>query len=103
MKDIEQVSESSVSLQTSFRHEGVDVISVDLIADKHGQSNKRITELFWRNFRQFELGKDYFLIQKEDILSRSERLRNYVILFRSNRQRNALLFTESGYLKLVKP
>lgn len=77
---------------------GVDVIASDLIAREHQIRKSEINKLYNRNVDRFTSGKDVFVINKKSLRS-SDDLRE---LFTNNKQLAAYLFTERGYLKLVK-
>lgn len=94
---------NQIARQSAFPHKGVNVITVDLIAEKHNQPYGEIVRLFVRNKDQFSEGADYFFVSREDILNGSEPFRSLKDLLQNNRQRGVYLFTESGYYKLVKP
>ena len=81
----------------------VKVITVPLIAEKHGQPVRLINDTFKRNRDRFQEGVDYFFISRKEIQDRLDRFRDLKPLLTSNAQKGVYLFTEYGYLKLVKP
>lgn len=69
----------------------------DLIALWHNTTKADINKLYARNAERFINGKDVVVILKS-----SDDFRNYSYLFTNNKQKAVYLFTERGYLKLVK-
>jgi very-short-patch-repair endonuclease len=79
------------------KHEDVEVVTVDLIAQKHGKTKFYVKKQFRANMDFFKEGKDYFVIDKS--LKSIPGLSN---LFKSNAQKEAYLFTVIGYERLFQ-
>jgi hypothetical protein len=75
------------------------VVTAYEIADLHGREVKRVTEQFERNRKHFIEGIDFFIITKEKSKVADCDFKKY---FKSPRQKEIYLFTETGYLMLVK-
>ncbi len=74
------------------------VISVYDISNLHNKEVRAITQQFKRNENKFKLGKDYYIINRKEILKSQT-----VILEKLPPNLSELvLFTERGYLKLTK-
>lgn len=94
---------------SSNKFKGVEVLTTDLIAVEHGTEKNRITEMFRNNKQWFEEEVDVFTINREN--SRNDEndsgisygnKEDFESLFTANNQKVAYLFTESGYLNLIK-
>jgi DNA-binding Lrp family transcriptional regulator len=81
-------------------YEGGRVVTVQDIANLHNKQLKHVNEVFKNNKRHLIPNVDYFEFTRGNIKVGSPDLEK---LFTSNRQKEAYLFTESGYLLLVKP
>lgn len=95
MDDKLQVLDKEIDIK---EFKGVRVITVWDISKLHNKEIKRINEIFKRNFRNFNDGLDYFELSKKDFLNLFINFKNFI----SNNVKNIILFTASGYLKLVK-
>lgn len=62
-----------------------------------------ITDTFKRSKKHFVEGVDYFYISREQIQNQLDWFRDLKPLLLNNKQKGVYLFSESGYLKLVKP
>jgi phage anti-repressor protein len=89
-----------MDLMIKNEYEGVEVVTVDLIAQKHNKEKKYIKKQFRANIDFFEENKDYFVIKRTDPQGSYDELRD---LFGSNAEREAYLFTRTGWLLLTKP
>lgn len=87
-----------MDLMNKIDFEGVQVITPDLIAKEHGMTKFNITKLILANIYRFIVGRDVYIFNKKSLYSWGE----YRNLFTNNKQQTAYLFTERGYLKLVK-
>ena len=79
-------------------YKDVPVITSQMIADLHERPVKRVNEQFKRNKNYFRKDRDYFTITRE--MSESQIATQD--LFTQNKQNEIYLFTETGYLMLVK-
>ena len=77
------------------------IITVHDIARVHNKEVKEINRVLKNNKERFILEKDYFVISKENFM-RSFESTAYKEVNKINNNLNILLFTERGYLKLVK-
>lgn len=80
-------------------YRGQRVVSAQSIADLHGRETREVGYIFERNQKHFAESQDFFRIARGDAKSTSDA---FADLFTSPRQTDAYLFTESGYLMLVK-
>lgn len=76
------------------------VVTVIDIAKLHNKQVKHVNEVFKNNLKYFNENEHYYTITREKSKVASTDFKN---LFNSPRQKEAYLFTEKGYLKLVKP
>lgn len=84
--------------ETQIReYNGVRVVSAKDIATLHKKPVKAINQQFERNKTHFNNEEDYFIVEKSKVTGS-----DFDNLFTSNRQKAAYLFTETGYLMLVK-
>ena len=74
------------------------VITVWDIAKVHNREVNDITKNFNNNRSKFILGEDYFLINRTEISERKISIQDFI----PNNVKEITLFTESGYLMLVK-
>ena len=70
------------------------VLTAQQIAKMHEKETRQVNEAFRNNLEKFELGEDYFKIDRIDL--------EFSHLFTSNNQDKLFLFSESGYLNLCK-
>ena len=68
------------------------------IAKVHGREVNDVTKNFNNNRSKFILGEDYFLINRTEISERKISIQDFI----PNNVKEIVLFTESGYLMLVK-
>lgn len=80
-------------------YQGKRIITVYDIANLHAKPVKKVNEVFKNNQQHFILNEDYYIIDKQSKALTTD----FKNLFTSNRQQEAYLFTESGYLMLAKP
>ena len=78
-----------------LEYKGEKVLSSRMIADLHGKKIFHVNEVFNNNRDKFVEGVDVFIIFRND-------LNTYNFLFTSPVQKEAYLFTRSGYLNLCK-
>ena len=79
-------------------YKGEKVISSYDIARLHNKEVKRVNEQFKRNKDRLQEGVDYFLIDREEFAV----VDSYHKISSKSRHKFERLFTERGYLKLVK-
>lgn len=79
-------------------YKGTKVLSSYDIAGLHNKELKRVNEQFERNKDRLKEGVDYFLIDKEEFSESLSATQNFI----PNNVKDIKLFTERGYLKLVK-
>lgn len=79
--------------------QGERVITVWDISNLHNKEVKRIGEIFRNNKSRFELGRDYYTLNREEFFGSFKPFQNFI----PNNVKEIPLFTERGYLKLVKP
>lgn len=97
MADYVRVNNTELAIK---EFNGERVVSVKDIATLHHKELKHVNEVFKNNLKYFKEGEHFFIIRKNNSEVVSTDFKN---LFNSNRQKEAFLFTEKGYLKLVKP
>lgn len=68
------------------------------IAELHEREVREINQQFTRNKDKFELGKDYFLVNKNKISESRIVIQDFI----PNNIKKIVLYTERGYLKLTK-
>lgn len=78
-------------------YEGLRVVTAWDIAKVHGREVNDVTKNF-NNRSKFILGEDYFLINRTEISERKISIQEFI----PNNVKEIPLFTESGYLMLVK-
>lgn len=81
-------------------YKGVRVVSSYDIAKVHNKETREVNYIFKRNIQHFIEGIDYFVITRDEAKSISNA---FVKMFTSPRQNELFLFTETGYMLLVKP
>lgn len=79
-------------------YKGVRVLSSYDIAQLHGKPVRKVNEQFERNIDRLSEGTDYFRISKEEFSESFSGIQNFI----PNNVKDIKLFTERGYLKLVK-
>lgn len=79
-------------------YEGIRVVTAWDIAKVHGREVNDVTKNFNNNRSRFILGEDYFLINRTEISERKISIQEFI----PNNVKEIPLFTESGYLMLVK-
>ena len=79
-------------------YEGLRVVTAWDIAKVHGREVNDVTKNFNNNRSKFILGEDYFLINRTEISERKISIQEFI----PNNVKEIPLFTESGYLMLVK-
>jgi toxin-antitoxin system, toxin component, bro family len=79
-------------------YEGIRVVTAWDIAKVHGREVNDVTKNFNNNRSKFILGEDYFLINRTEISERKISIQEFI----PNNVKEIPLFTESGYLMLVK-
>ena len=85
-------------IEIETKEYGQRVITSYDVAKLHNRDVKRVNEQFERNINKFRIGKDYFQITREE-MNQSQ-----IATALSKHSNNPIerLFTERGYLKLVK-
>lgn len=96
MNDVILINEKQLSVK---EFNGIRVVSAQDIAKLHNKEAREVGYIFDRNRERFIEGEDYFAITRDKAKSI---LNAFEDLFTSPRQLEAFLFTESGYLMLVK-
>lgn len=88
---------NGIEIETK-EYKGQRVITSYDVAKLHNRDVKRVNEQFERNINKFRIGKDYFQITREE-MNQSQ-----IATALSKHSNNPIerLFTERGYLKLVK-
>lgn len=94
MNDYVKVNNNDIIIK---EHMGQRVITPKEIASLHGKEIKRVNEQFKRNERYFVENVDFFVLDKSKVADSDLKY-----LYTSNAQKELYLFTESGYLMLVK-
>lgn len=79
-------------------YKGIRVISSYDIARLHGKEVRAVNQQFERNKKHLKQGVDYFLINKEEMAESQIVIQKFI----PNNVKDLKLFTERGYLKLVK-
>lgn len=79
-------------------YEGLRVVTVWDIAKVHGREVKRINEIFKNNIDKFILKEDYFFLTPNEFSGSFKTTQDFI----PNNVKEIPLFTESGYLMLVK-
>lgn len=79
-------------------YEGLRVVTVWDIAKVHDREVKRINEIFKNNIDKFILKEDYFFLTPNEFSGSFKTAQNFI----PNNVKEIPLFTESGYLMLVK-
>lgn len=79
-------------------YEGLRVVTAWDIAKVHGREVNDVTKNFNNNRSKFILREDYFLINRTEISERKISIQEFI----PNNVKEIPLFTESGYLMLVK-
>jgi len=80
-------------------YNGERVVTNFEIAKLHNKTVKAVTQQFERNKKHLILDEDYYVVPKENSKVTGCDFKKY---FTSNRQKELILFTQSGYLMLVK-
>lgn len=95
-------TENTISIKGNdlqvVEYKGVRVLSSYDIARLHGKEVKRVNEQFERNKDRLKEGVDYFLVDREEF---AVAICDHTVSSKSRHQFERL-FTERGYLKLVK-
>ena len=88
---------NGIEIETK-EYKGQRVITSYDVAKLHNRDVKKVNQQFERNINKFRIGKDYFQ------LTREEMNRSQIVTALSKHSNNPIerLFTERGYLKLVK-
>lgn len=79
-------------------HNGERVITAWDIAEVHGREVKKINQQFERNKDKLVEGEDYFILNREEFFESHKVTQKFI----PNNVKEIPLFTESGYLMLVK-
>nr|DAK40333.1 MAG TPA: hypothetical protein [Caudoviricetes sp.] len=79
-------------------YEGLRVVTAWDIAKVHGREVKRINEIFKNNIDKFILKEDYFFLTPNEFSGSFKTTQDFI----PNNVKEIPLFTESGYLMLVK-
>lgn len=79
-------------------YEGLRVVTAWDIAKIHGREVKRINEIFKNNIDKFILKEDYFFLTPNEFSGSFKTTQDFI----PNNVKEIPLFTESGYLMLVK-
>lgn len=79
-------------------YEGIRVVTAWDIAKVHGREVKRINEIFKNNIDKFILKEDYFFLTPNEFSGSFKTTQDFI----PNNVKEIPLFTESGYLMLVK-
>ena len=88
---------NGIEIETK-EYKGQRVITTYDVAKLHKRDVKRVNEQFERNINKFVAGKDYFVIERDEILKSQ-----FATLEKLPPNLNEMaLFTERGYLKLTK-
>lgn len=102
MKDLINTSDTSVSINDYplqvVEYKGERVVSSYDIANLHNKPVKAVNQQFERNKERLKEGIDYFLINKEEFSESQSVTQTFI----PNNVKDIKLFTERGYLKLVK-
>ena len=69
------------------------------IAELHDRNTAKVNEIFKNNKEKFTLGKDYYLLNREEFSESSKTIQKFI----PNNVKEIPLYTERGYLKLTKP
>jgi DNA-binding Lrp family transcriptional regulator len=96
MQEYIQVNNYNLGIK---EYKGYRVVTSNEISILHKKPVKAINQQFERNKVKLILNEDYFIITKEESKVTGC---DFKKLFTSNRQKEIYLFTESGYLMLVK-
>ena len=75
------------------------VVTIYDIAMLHDRKPNEVTKIFNRNISKFIENEHYFIISKKEFFERFKNFQNYI----PNNVKEIVLFTESGYLRVVKP
>lgn len=95
MNELITINNSQVEVK---EYEGLRVVTAWDIAKVHGREVNDVTKNFNNNRSKFILGEDYFLINRTEISERKISIQEFI----PNNVKEIPLFTESGYLMLVK-
>lgn len=69
------------------------------IAELHDRNTAKVNEIFKNNKEKFTLGKDYYLLNREEFSESFKTIQKFI----PNNVKEIPLYTERGYLKLTKP
>jgi len=94
MSEIIKIGEKSIK---KIDYKGKTVITAKMIAEVHGREVKRVNEQFRNNQEKFIENEDYFILPTKDLRSIISTANSAM-----DRSEDSYLFTESGYLMLVK-
>jgi DNA-binding Lrp family transcriptional regulator len=97
MQDYVTVANTELRIK---EYKGKRVVTSHDIARLHGKETREVHYVVERNKERFIEGQDYFNINREEAKSISNAFGK---LYTSPKQKNAYLFTEQGYMLLVKP
>ena len=88
---------NGIEIETK-EYKGQRVITSYDVAKLHNRDVKRVNEQFERNINKFKIGRDYFILKRDDVL------KSQFATALSKHSNNPIerLFTERGYLKLTK-
>jgi hypothetical protein len=88
---------------TVKEYDGQRVVTLWDIARLHGADVKTVKNNFDRNTKYLTEGEDYFLVKKQDDFARTLSTSKEIDYHILNAVKNIPVFTESGYLMMVKP
>lgn len=97
MSDYVKISNKEIKIK---EYKGNRIVTAYDIAEIHNKEVYHVNEIFKQNQDKFILNEDYFIITREES---KNVLNDLGILFTSNNQTEAYIFTEFGYLLLTKP
>ena len=78
---------------------GQRVVTAWDIAELHDRNTAKVNEIFKNNKEKFTLGKDYYLLNREEFSESFKTIQKFI----PNNVKEIPLYTERGYLKLTKP
>lgn len=97
MAEYVKINNNELSVKS---YNDVRIVTSSDISYLHQKEVNHVNEIFKRNRDKFVLNVDYFIITRDEFKIVKNDLGK---LFTSNRQKEAYLFTETGYLLLTKP
>lgn len=95
MNELITINNTQVEMK---EYEGLRVVTAWDIAKVHNREVKRINEIFKNNIDKFILKEDYFFLTPNEFSGSFKTAQNFI----PNNVKEIPLFTESGYLMLVK-